>query len=96
MEKYVVDILFTEILNRHQRFFISLIRDKFEGDEVHDVYQDVCLHLYQILNKHWNNQQDLFNSKASTFLSGNCVFINETPSLFVLATLYLSKSSSSE
>ncbi len=64
MEKYVVDVLFTEILNRHQRFFISLIRDKFQGDEVHDVYQDVCLHLYEILNRHWNNQQDLFNSKA--------------------------------
>ena len=49
MDKNTVDVLFTEILNRHQSFFMMLIKDKFELDDAKDVFQDTCLHLYELL-----------------------------------------------
>ena len=64
MDKNTVDVLFTEILNRHQSFFMLLIRDKFEQDDAKDVFQDACLHLYQILETKFEGNEDLFNSKA--------------------------------
>ena len=64
MDKNTVDVLFTEILNRHQSFFMLLIRDKFEQDDAKDVFQDACLHLYQILETKFDGNEDLFNSKA--------------------------------
>ncbi len=64
MDKNTVDVLFTEILNRHQSFFMLLIRDKFEQDDAKDVFQEACLHLYQILETKFEGNEDLFNSKA--------------------------------
>ena len=64
MDKNTVDVLFTEILNRHQSFFMFLIRDKFEQDDAKDVFQEACLHLYQILETKFEGNEDLFNSKA--------------------------------
>jgi len=64
MDKNTVDVLFTEILNRHQSFFMLLIKDKFELDDAKDVFQDACLHLYQLLQTKYVDNVDLFNSKA--------------------------------
>lgn len=64
MDKNTVDVLFTEILNRHQSFFMMLIKDKFELDDAKDVFQDTCLHLYELLQTKYKDNVDLFNSKA--------------------------------
>lgn len=64
MDKNTVDVLFTELLNRHQSFFMYLIKEKFEDDDAKDVFQDACLHLYQILKTKFKGSEDLFSSKA--------------------------------
>lgn len=62
--KIVVDVIFTEILNRYQNFFIQQIRLKFEGDDVKDVFQDFCIHLYTLVQNKYSTDIDLFSSKA--------------------------------
>lgn len=74
-EKRIIDVLFTEILNRYQGFFIQQIRLKFEGDEVNDVYQEFCIHLYGILKAKYSDEIDLFSTKAwlKTVVSNFCI-----------------------
>lgn len=63
-DKRIVDVLFTEILNRHEGFLIQQIRLKFEGEDVFDVYQEFSIHLYQTLQSKYSSDLDLFSSKA--------------------------------
>jgi len=74
-EKRIIDVLYTEILNRYQGFFIQQIRLKFEGDEVNDVYQEFCIHLYSILKTKYSEEIDLFSTKAwlKTVVSNFCI-----------------------
>jgi RNA polymerase sigma factor (sigma-70 family) len=37
---------------------------KFEGEEVNDVYQEFCIHLYQILSTKYTTEIDLFNTRS--------------------------------
>lgn len=60
--KKQIDVIFTEILNRYQSFFIFQIRLKFKGEEVFDVYQEFSLHLYKILCEKYSDEVDLFNT----------------------------------
>ena len=86
MDKNTVDVLFTEILNRHQSFFMLLIKDKFELDDAKDVFQDACLHLYQ-MNEYV--LQDfvvwLCQSKSSrvAYLQSNGIAVNFSTNLSI-------------
>ena len=62
--KKQIDVVFTELLNRYQSFFILQIRLKFEGEEVYDVYQDFCMHLYKVLSEKYTSDVDLFNTRS--------------------------------
>jgi len=63
-DKKHIDVIFTELLNRYQGFFLHQIRLKFEGDEVYDVYQEFCIHLYQLLCAKYSTDIDLFNTRS--------------------------------
>ena len=64
VDKKHIDVIFTELLNRYQGFFLHQIRLKFEGEEVYDVYQEFCIHLYQILSTKYSTDIDLFNTRS--------------------------------
>jgi len=64
VDKQQIDVIFTELLNRYQGFFLHQIRLKFEGEEVNDVYQEFCIHLYQILSTKYTTEIDLFNTRS--------------------------------
>lgn len=64
MNKQQIDVIFTEIINRYQAFFLHQIRLKFEGEEVYDVYQEFCIHLYQVLTTKHSTDIDLFNTRS--------------------------------
>ena len=64
VDKKHIDVIFTELLNRYQGFFLHQIRQKFEGEEVFDVYQEFCIHLYQILSTKYSTDIDLFNTRS--------------------------------
>lgn len=64
VDKQQIDVIFTELLNRYQGFFLHQIRLKFEGEEVNDVYQEFCIHLYQILSTKYTTDIDLFNTRS--------------------------------
>jgi RNA polymerase sigma factor (sigma-70 family) len=64
VDKKHIDVIFTELLNRYKGFFLHQIRAKFEGEEVYDVYQEFCIHLYQILSTKYTTDIDLFNTRA--------------------------------
>jgi RNA polymerase sigma factor (sigma-70 family) len=64
MDKKQIDVVFTELINRYQGFFIQQIRLKFEGDEVFDVYQEFCIHLYHVLCQKYTTDVDLFNTRS--------------------------------
>ena len=75
--KQHIDIVFTELLNRYKSFFIHHIRSKFEGEEVNDVYQEFCMHLYKILSEKYSTDEDLFNTRSwlKAVLSNFCISI---------------------
>jgi DNA-directed RNA polymerase specialized sigma24 family protein len=68
--------VFTEILNRYNRYFISLIRLKFqEPEEVKDIYQNFSIFLYDKIGKHYPLSPDLFDTKSwlRTIVSNFCI-----------------------
>ena len=76
MNKRLQDVLFTEILNRYNRYFISLIRLKFqEAEEVKDVYQNFSIFLYDKISKFYPLSPDLFDTKSwlRTMVSNFCI-----------------------
>ena len=76
MNKRLQDVLFTEILNRYNRYFISLIRLKFqEAEEVKDVYQNFSIFLYDKISKFYPLSPDLFDTKSwlRTIVSNFCI-----------------------
>ena len=76
MNKRLQDVLFTEILNRYNRYFISLIRLKFqEPEEVKDVYQNLSIFLYDKIGKLYHLSPDLFDTKSwlRTIVSNFCI-----------------------
>jgi len=64
MNKQSIDIVFTELMNRYRSFFLQQIRLKFEGEDVHDVFQEFSIHLYQVLLQKYSSEVDLFNTKS--------------------------------
>jgi len=64
MDKSLQDAVFNEVLNRYNRFIYFLIRTKFEGEDVKDIYQDFSLFLYHQIGKFYSDSADLFDSKA--------------------------------
>ena len=76
MNKRLLDVVFTEILNRYNRYFISLIRLKFqEAEEVKDVYQNFSIFLYDKISKFYPLSPDLFDTKSwlRTIVSNFCI-----------------------
>jgi RNA polymerase sigma factor (sigma-70 family) len=76
MNKRLQDVVFTEILNRYNRYFISLIRLKFqEAEEVKDVYQNFSIFLYEKIGKYYPLSPDLFDTKSwlRTIVSNFCI-----------------------
>ena len=76
MNKRLQDVLFTEILNRYNRYFISLIRLKFqEAEEVKDIYQNFSIFLYDKIGKLYPLSPDLFDTKSwlRTIVSNFCI-----------------------
>ncbi|NBP74968.1 MAG: sigma-70 family RNA polymerase sigma factor, partial [Crocinitomicaceae bacterium] len=76
MNKRLQDVVFTEILNRYNRYFISLIRLKFqEPEEVKDVYQNFSIFLYDKIGKLYPLSPDLFDTKSwlRTMVSNFCI-----------------------
>ena len=73
--KKEIDVIFTEILNRYQAFFIVQIRLKFEGEDVYDVYQEFCIHFYKVLCDKYSSDIDLFNTRSwlKAVISNFCI-----------------------
>lgn len=51
-------------MNRYGRFIVSVIRTKFEGDEVKDVFQDFSIFMYNKIGALYEESADLFDTKA--------------------------------
>jgi len=64
MDKKLQDAVFNEVMNRYNRFIYYLIRDKFEGEDVNDIYQDFSVFLYQQIGRLYSDSADLFDTKA--------------------------------
>ncbi|NBR16102.1 MAG: hypothetical protein EBU01_16220, partial [Crocinitomicaceae bacterium] len=64
MDRQLQEAVFNEVINRYGRFILSLVRDKFEGEDVKDVYQDYCVFLYQKIGELYSESANLFNTKA--------------------------------
>lgn len=64
MDRQQIDIVFTELMNRYRSFFLQQIRLKFEGEDVHDVFQEFSIHLYHVLVQKYSVEVDLFNTKS--------------------------------
>jgi DNA-directed RNA polymerase specialized sigma24 family protein len=76
MNKSLQDVVFTEILNRYNRYFISLIRLKFqEPEEVKDIYQNFSIFLYDKIGILYPLSPDLFDTKSwlRTIVSNFCI-----------------------
>ena len=64
MDKQLQEAVFNEVMNRYGKFIYFLIRDKFEGEDVKDIYQDFSLFLYQQIGKFYSESANLFDTKA--------------------------------
>lgn len=65
MDKRLHDVVFTEVMNRYNRYFISIIRLKFQDkEEVKDVFQDFSMFLYNQIGKFYPLSPDLFDTKS--------------------------------
>jgi RNA polymerase sigma factor (sigma-70 family) len=64
MDKQLQEAVFNEVMNRYGRFILALVRDKFEGEDVKDVYQDFCVFLYQKIGELYSESANLFDTKA--------------------------------
>jgi len=64
LDKQLQASLFTELMNRYNRFIISVIRTKFEGDDVKDVFQDFSIFIYNKIGTLYEESADLFDSKS--------------------------------
>lgn len=76
MDKRLQDVVFTEVINRYNRYFIALIRLKFqESEEVKDVYQNFSIFLYDKIGKFYPLSPDLFDTKSwlRTIVSNFCI-----------------------
>ena len=51
-------------MNRYGRFIVSVIRTKFEGDDVKDVFQDFSIFIYNKIGLLYEESADLFDSKS--------------------------------
>jgi len=64
MDKQLQEAVFNEVMNRYGKFIYYLIRDKFEGEDVKDIYQDFSIFLYQQIGKFYSESANLFDTKA--------------------------------
>lgn len=65
MDKRLNDVVFTEVMYRYNRYFISIIRLKFQdSEEVKDVFQDFSIFLYNQIGKFYPLSPDLFDTKS--------------------------------
>jgi hypothetical protein len=47
MDKQLQEAVFNEVMNRYGKFIYLLIREKFEGEDIKDMYQDFSIFLFQ-------------------------------------------------
>jgi len=64
MDKQLQEAVFNEVMNRYGRFIYMLIREKFEGEDVKDMYQDFSIFLFQQIGKFYADSANLFDTKA--------------------------------
>ncbi|MBU3660528.1 MAG: sigma-70 family RNA polymerase sigma factor [Flavobacteriales bacterium] len=64
MDKQLQEAVFNEVMNRYSKFIYLLIRDKFEGEDINDIYQDFSIFLFHQIGKFYSESANLFDTKA--------------------------------
>lgn len=64
MDKQLQDAVFNEVMNRYGKFIFLLIRDKFEGEDIKDMYQEFSIFLFHQIGKFYSESANLFDTKA--------------------------------
>jgi RNA polymerase sigma factor (sigma-70 family) len=64
MDKQLQEAVFNEVMNRYGKFIYLLIREKFEGEDIKDMYQEFSIFLFQRIGKLYSESADLFDTKA--------------------------------
>ena len=77
MDKQLQEAVFNEVMNRYGKFIYFLIRDKFESEDVKDIYQDFSIFLYQQIGKFYSESANLFDTKAwiRTVTTNYCISV---------------------
>ena len=64
MDKQLQEAVFNEVMNRYGKFIFMLIREKFDGEDIKDMYQDFSIFLFQQIGKFYSESANLFDTKA--------------------------------
>jgi len=64
MDKQLQEAVFNEVMNRYGRFIYMLIKEKFEGEDIKDMYQEFSIFLFQQIGKFYSESANLFDTKA--------------------------------
>jgi len=64
MDKVQQNIIFNELLDRHENLIISRIRRFHNGDIINDHLQNVLIKFYHLIPRFFNTSPDLFNSPS--------------------------------
>jgi DNA-directed RNA polymerase specialized sigma24 family protein len=64
MDKQLQEAVFNEVMNRYGRFIYMLIKEKFEGEDIKDMYQEFSIFLFQQIGKYYSESANLFDTKA--------------------------------
>ena len=64
MDKQLQEAVFNEVMNRYSKFIYMLIREKFEGEDIKDMYQEFSIFLFQQIGKFYSESANLFDTKA--------------------------------
>lgn len=75
MNRELQESILKELLNRFDRYIVYVIRIYFKGEDVKDIYQEVSMHIHRRIGELYEENPDLFSTKAwiKTVVKSFCI-----------------------